>query len=312
MEKIIVPTYHPSEALFRELSPEQKFTRILELLYALNEDTLPPNFLRFSSEEIAFFIENYPNVYLSVLDYFKDLWLEKENQERLFQETFDDFKIFMKSFNKWNFEQVEQHFGLTRISNHPELVKWQNMDVLVSEEEQKRLDWMKSFLIQHIDTWREEDLKMSFISPMLLLVDFNTESSRPFFEMEMSGTLHSLKEGEISVSGKVDCMISYGKIEPQAPIFCLHEYKPELTSSKNPLGQLLIAMLITQQENQSDHVLYGVYIAGRHWYFITLWQNQYSVSLAYDATKSQEITDIFKMLKGLKEHVILKKINNPA
>ena len=46
--------------------------------------------------------------------------------------------------------------------------------------------------------------------------------------------------------------------------------------------------------------IHGCYVVGRFWFFVILDENKYSVSLAYDATKIDELKEIFAILTELK------------
>ncbi len=46
--------------------------------------------------------------------------------------------------------------------------------------------------------------------------------------------------------------------------------------------------------------VYGAYVVGRHWYFIVLDVKIYGESLAYDATKKDELMQIVAILKKTK------------
>ncbi len=69
----------------------------------------------------------------------------------------------------------------------------------------------------------------------------------------------------------------------------------------DPLGQLLSAMVVTQSINQSEMPLYGCYVVGRFWFFVILQGKEYATSLAYDATKEDELLSIFSILSEVKE-----------
>ena len=86
--------------------------------------------------------------------------------------------------------------------------------------------------------------------------------------------------------------------------FFLHEHKPlNKTTPSDPLGQLLIAMLATQTFNEVHRPMYGVYITGKFWQFIVLNENQYSVSVSFDATKKEELFKILSILKRCKTYI---------
>ncbi len=136
---------------------------------------------------------------------------------------------------------------------------------------------------------------MNFISLLLHLVDYSHKNYHAFFEREISVTVDKKR-----LSGTVDCIVALGKRSPKLPYFCLHEYKRELYSSNDPHGQVLIAMVASQLLNPKDCPVYGTYIVGRHWYFLTLCQKSYSLGLAYDATKEDDLKRIFMMLRHIR------------
>ena len=70
-----------------------------------------------------------------------------------------------------------------------------------------------------------------------------------------------------------------GKRVPKHPYFFIHEYKKELESSSDPLGQLMIAMVAAQHLNQDGNPLYGAYVVGRSWNFVILDGKEYKAGL---------------------------------
>jgi len=79
----------------------------------------------------------------------------------------------------------------------------------------------------------------------------------------------------------------------------LHEYKKEKGVDNDPLGQLLIAMMTAQALNKEDKPIYGAYVFGRNWFFLTLIDKKYCISNEYVATRT-DIFDILKVMKNLK------------
>ncbi|CAK8722870.1 hypothetical protein LDFHOB_12390 [Candidatus Electronema aureum] len=59
-------------------------------------------------------------------------------------------------------------------------------------------------------------------------------------------------------------------------------------------------MAAAQAANAQPHPVYGAYVVGRHWYFIVLDGKVYGESLAYDATKEEELMQILAILKKTK------------
>jgi hypothetical protein len=129
------------------------------------------------------------------------------------------------------------------------------------------------------------------------MVNFYQSSYRPFLERELSV---EYAEGK-RLWGIVDFLVASGRQAPKQPFFFLHEYKKELDSSNDPLGQLLAEMVAAQTANARTQPVYGAYIIGRHWYFVLLDGKVYAESLAYDATKEAEIMQITAVLRRTKE-----------
>jgi hypothetical protein len=128
------------------------------------------------------------------------------------------------------------------------------------------------------------------------LVDFHQLSYRPFLERELNV---AYAEGK-RLWGVVDFLVATGRQSPKQPFFFLHEYKRQLDTSNDPLGQLLAEMVAAQTANANSHPIYGAYVVGRHWYFIVLDEKIYGESLAYDATKEDELLQIVAILKKTK------------
>ena len=59
-------------------------------------------------------------------------------------------------------------------------------------------------------------------------------------------------------------------------------------------------MVAARTFNKIDMPIHGCYVVGRFWFFVILDENKYSVSLAYDATKIDELKEIFAILTELK------------
>jgi hypothetical protein len=201
----------------------------------------------------------------------------------------------MKPFSKWTVEDIEDEFQLTMEPQSQGLQHWLQGVEPVSAEDQEVLGQLSKKLALRVRDWNEEELKISFIALLLNMVDFYDAASRPFMERELSAEYGEGKK----IWGIVDFLVANGKHSPKEPFFFIHEYKKQLDSSNDPLGQLLAAMVAAQAINRHPHPIYGAYIIGRHWYFVLLEGKIYSESLAYDATKDELIT-IFALLRHTK------------
>ena len=201
----------------------------------------------------------------------------------------------MKEFSKWTIEDVEETFQLTQVKSLPLLSAWESSDAPITPDEAAQLRILGDRLRDAVHDWNEEELKLKFIGFVLALVDYDQAAYQAFFKRRLS-----LKIGNERLAGVIDCVIAAGKHTPKRPFFCLHEYKPERHSANDPLAQTLVAMTVAQRLNQDARPIYGAYIMGRIWYFVTLHDDVYAVSPSHDATKEADLTRIFKALRFIK------------
>jgi len=204
-------------------------------------------------------------------------------------------RYVMKTFKHWTRQDIADEFGLKTKLQCDDLDAWVDYDIEVTDAEKERLDGLQKKLKRYVDIWNEQELIIKFISFIIELVDYDTEQFKSFANRRLKGEIDG-KE----VSGEVDLMIATGDYEPKAPYFCLHEYKKEKGADNDPLGQLLIAMLTAQALNDNEFPIYGAYVAGRNWFFVTLKDNAYCISDEYIATRD-DLYDILRIMKGLRE-----------
>jgi hypothetical protein len=201
----------------------------------------------------------------------------------------------MRSFETWNYEEVEDTFGISPVPTSPNFEDWLKSENCEPDAtEKQKLDNHRNFLLQEINNWNSDELLFFSIVPILNIVDFNTPHFKPFAKRTLSVT-----RGDISASGKVDFMLAKGKVIPKIPYFCLHEYKQENRRDNDPLGQLLIGMVAAQAKNNDDLPIYGCYVSGRNWFMVLLEGDKYCVSDAYVAT-SKDLYKVFAIMKKCK------------
>ena len=210
-------------------------------------------------------------------------------------------KQIMKSFKHWTRQNIEDKFGLDVKSKCKSLDNWLNAEIEINASEEKELQRLQLKLKQNVDLWNEQELIIKFIALLIDKVDYDNKMFKSFANRKLSGEI----DGEM-VSGEVDLMIASGKFEPKEPYFCLHEYKKEKGADNDPLGQLIIAMMTAQEINNNEHPIYGAYVMGRNWFFLTLQGRKYCISDEYVATRD-DIRSIYKILKNLK--VIITKLS---
>lgn len=205
-----------------------------------------------------------------------------------------------KSFEKWLWEDLEEHFGLKNADN-PILKNWIINNAIISDEELTRCKQLQNSFISHYQDWNEDELKMQFIAPLINLVNYYETSFTAFSQRNISASLNG-----IELYGRVDWMLAKGRQTPKNPYVFIHEYKPEKGSANDPKGQLLSEMLVAQVINADQRPIYGAYVTGKDWYFVVLEGKQYSISRPYQANEYQDFEVIFKSLKEIKN--ILKNI----
>jgi hypothetical protein len=205
-----------------------------------------------------------------------------------------------KSFEKWKSEEVEEEFGVVRkFDNPPFLTDFLKVTIQQTTEEKAILERLQARLLRMADAWNEFDMSINFIGQILHLIDYQEDKYRTFFNHALVATINN-KE----IKGRVDAMLAKGRQIPKSPIFFLQEYKQESGTNNDPMGQLLIEMLVAQHlNNEPESEIYGCYIVGRNWFFVVLNGKEYAVSDAYVATQADlfEIVAILKKVKVLFE-----------
>ena len=152
----------------------------------------------------------------------------------------------------------------------------------------------------NVSSWNEQDLSLHFIGPIFSLVNFTEPYVFNLFaERRISAVLTNMEGEAIELYGKPDEMVASGFREPEAPFFCFQEFKREKDPNGDPIAQALAAMLVGQNINQNRHPMYGCYVLGRDWYFMTLTDNKFCISRGFDAT-TEYLNDLFCVLKALK------------
>ncbi len=208
----------------------------------------------------------------------------------------------MKTFEHWQFEELELTFGLERLYEYEPLQTWLDARCEIDDVTKNMLSRLKQELIFNADSWNEDELKFFFISQVIYTVNFTGKKFKAFTQRPLSAKKKDLNGNEVELKGRVEFVVATGKQNPREPFFFLHEYKPEKRRETDPLGQLLAAMLAARELNPVKHTLYGCYVIGRYWFFVILVGDKYAVSQSFDATQD-DLSDIFCILKACKKSV---------
>ena len=207
----------------------------------------------------------------------------------------------MKSFERWTIDEVEEFFQIQQIFDHERLDAWLSAHEDFSSDERKRLNELRRYAFENIEYWNEEDLKVKFLGAVLAFAAFDTPRYKGFLERSISATFNNE-----TLTGIVDFMVATGKANPKQPFFFLQEFKPQKGAKRDPLAQVLTAMLVARELNSFQRPiqepLHGSYIIGRDWFFVMLIGNQYVVSRTFDATQD-DIFQIIAILRSLKQFI---------
>lgn len=202
------------------------------------------------------------------------------------------------NFSSCTSKYLEETFQLTTPFKMTVLEDWLNTAVTITETEKEQLLRFRKLLELNVIHWNEQELGLNFIGPVFAMVSFTQPGFNFFAQRNLSATIDG-----IELFGKIDGMIASGYRNPRLPYFAFHEFKKEVESSGDPVGQNLAAMLVGQALNENKRPIYGCFINGQNWYFMALEGKQYAISKPYSSTSEIEVIDIFRILKGLKEIV---------
>ncbi len=210
-----------------------------------------------------------------------------------------------KSFEHWEREEVELTFGIEQVDTLPSLSEWISAQNEITESDKFLVQRLQNKLIKFYDLWNEDEIKSFFNIPLIEIVDFTAEdfvTYKTFTQRNLVGTLIDVNGKGIELNGRVELVVSKGKQKPRQPYFFFNEYKPALRGKNDPLGQLLIAMLVGEELNHHKFPVYGVYVIGEDWRFVVLDGKQYAISKTLSAVED-DIWQILRILSSLKEKI---------
>ncbi len=205
---------------------------------------------------------------------------------------------------KSDIEDVLDAFSLQRNVGCAWLDEWLNYETELDTYYHHLLESKRQLLLSEGDFWNEEELKMHFLAFLFQIADLNEKDKfKLFYERPLSAVI-----GKYELSVVCDAMVATPKGigKPKNPYFFLQEFKKQ-KNAPDAEGQMLMAMLLAQHENQNNKVVYGCWIQGRYWIFTTLHEKNYCVSRSFDSSKKEDLYQIIYALKHLKI-LILKQI----
>jgi len=189
-----------------------------------------------------------------------------------------------------------------KFSNHI-FDNWFNNPIIIKESEIKFLTELLSKEFNFIRIYKEEDLKVKFIAPILNQIDFRdiNKEIRDFYEEKIT-----YQTDKFIFTGTTDFLISKGLEYSEKPYFFIQEFKKGKESSY-PESQLL-AELIAGVELNNFKTIKGAYIVGAIWNFVILEKlaedkYQFFISINFDSTKIEELKGIYKNLLFIKDEI---------
>ena len=192
--------------------------------------------------------------------------------------------------------------GLERLFKPtPLMTEWLSATGKLNERDTSLIEESLIQLVENVDWWNAEELKMSFISMVIFLARFK-KPIRTYYDREVSAVI----EGH-NVNCKADMMLSKGIGELiKTPYFFLHEYKREKKYSGDPVGQMLGGMLIGQAKNNDEKPIYGCYVQGRFWFFSILEGKNYIISQSFDSSQIDDVQKVIFILRRLNEIILTR------
>jgi hypothetical protein len=207
-------------------------------------------------------------------------------------------KAISESIN-WVEGLIVKTFGLKSVlDGFAPLDAWLTVKNDLDEETIAELEKRRLRLRKRVNGWNEETLKMKFIAFIIDMVDYDTDDLEGVFDAELKGTVQGQKLSVIADYAL--CSYTFDFKEP--PYFYFHEYKPR-KKTKDPIAQLLLAMLIAQEANEHQRPLYGCAVVGEFWYFMVLEGKTYSISNGYVAANADDLQSILLILRKFK-HIL--------
>lgn len=198
-------------------------------------------------------------------------------------------------FSELTTKKLNKLFGLRRVNELPSLNSWINQPQELTDIEQILGTHYQKLLILNFQSWNEQELSLHFIGPVLGIINF----TEPYRFNLFAGREFGSVIGEHELSGKPDGILASGYEDPEHPYFSFQEYKKHKEPDGDPAAQALGAMLAGQTINADGKPMYGAFVIGESWYFMTLEGKNFAFTSAYSAT-SNDLFDIVKILKSLK------------
>ncbi len=208
------------------------------------------------------------------------------------------------SFSQISFSDLKNIAEVKPKLNYDKFNHWFNDEsIIVNNEDTIFLKNLIDKNIFYLENYKEEDLKVKFITPILNRIDFvNIEKEiRDFYDENLC-----YKTDQFILNGETDFVVAKGYFFSEKPYFFIQEFKKSKTA-KDPEPQLL-SELIAAIEVNNFTTIKGAFIVGAIWNFVILEKldnnkYQYFVSRNYDSTDLEKLKGIYKNLLFVKNEI---------
>ncbi|EJF07188.1 hypothetical protein ThvES_00007490 [Thiovulum sp. ES] len=238
---------------------------------------------------------------MSVQEFLENITLEELEELRQKKlEMVGEIPSF--SYSKIRKEDLENLFVLERNFDKTVFSSWFENHLEICEETKEFLRDLLKKESDFIQIYKEEDLKVKFLSPILNRVDFKIKYQiRDFYEENLL-----YKTDKFILNGTTDFLVSKGFERAEKPYFFIQEFKKGREFS-DPEPQLL-AELIAGLEISKASQIHGAYIIGSLWTFVVLEKVEiekyrYSISDEFNSKRESELFEIYKNLLFVKNEI---------
>ena len=146
----------------------------------------------------------------------------------------------MRNFENWETQDLEIEFGLDQLRHIPLLEDWLKSTTTLVEYETTIVEYLREKLLNNADFWNEDELKLQFIAPLLLVVNFDMPNVKVFSQRSLSATING-----IEIGGRIDFMVAKGKQKPIQPYFLsMNISKKQNVARATPKGNYYLNFLL--------------------------------------------------------------------
>ncbi|OQX99148.1 MAG: hypothetical protein B6I24_03455 [Bacteroidetes bacterium 4572_128] len=138
----------------------------------------------------------------------------------------EDLKKTEISFRNVTYRDIKKIVDIKKKYNFLKFDKWFSYVYEINKEEELlMLNLIKNNRL-YLQSFNEEQLKASFIIPILFRVNFIFDGIRDWYEYSISTKING-----VLLKGKPDFMIAKGDFFPEKPYFFIQEFKRSNTNS---------------------------------------------------------------------------------